>query len=118
MSVAPDGESVMKVGNTTESIQSDLLSRAVNGSRTPASTNGPVGEVSAGDRIELSETTRSLASLQAGGRNDDEVRAEKVAEVRQAISEGRFHVRAEAVADKMISQAAELIEAIASGRGQ
>ena len=46
------------------------------------------------------------------------MRPGKVEEVKAAIQEGRFHVSAEAVADKMISAAAELIETMATGRSQ
>ncbi len=106
----------MKIGNNVESVQSDLLARAVNGSRNPSPTDKAVEAVESTDRIELSETTRSLSSP-PGGTAQEGVRLEKVAEVRQAIQEGRFHVSAEAVADRMINEAAELIETITTGRG-
>ncbi|MCL4744222.1 MAG: flagellar biosynthesis anti-sigma factor FlgM [Burkholderiaceae bacterium] len=106
----------MKIGNNIESLQPELVNRATNASRSPAASGKEVAAVEATDRVELSGTSRSLATS-AGG-SPDAVRAEKVAEVREAIQQGKFHVSAQAVADKMINEAAELIEAITSGRGR
>ncbi len=65
---------------------------------------------SAADSVSLSAASRGLvADLATDG---GEVRHDKVAEVREAIREGRFDVRAQVVADKMITQAAELLETL------
>jgi len=101
----------MKVGQTNEPLQSDLVSRATNGSRTPAaSQQQQVGAVAATDKVELSQTTLSLngGGLVPGDTAD--VRMEKVEQVRRAMKEGKFHVSPEVIADKMISQAAELLQ--------
>lgn len=69
--------------------------------------------VRACDSVSLSSASRALA----GAADNTEVRPERVAEIREAIREGRFHVRAEVVAEKAIAQAAELLETLAaSGR--
>jgi negative regulator of flagellin synthesis FlgM len=101
----------MKVGQTNEPLQTDLVSRATNGSRTPAaSQQQQVGAVVATDKVELSQTTLSLngGGLVPGDATD--IRPEKVEQVRRAMKEGNFHVSAEVIADKMISQAAELLQ--------
>ncbi len=102
----------MKIGKP-EAQQADPLSRAGHGS--PAA-GAPVGARSdavektpPADAVHLSTTSRSLA---AEGAADEPVRARKVEEVKAAIREGRFQVSAHAVADKMISQAAELLETL------
>jgi len=109
-----DKEPGMKVTNNIESLQPELPSLGVNGQR--AST--PSGKTAEGtDQVQLSEASRSLkAGLSA--RNDGEtIRPEKVEEIREAIKKGEFHVSAEAVADKMIAEAAELVEVMtAMGR--
>ena len=105
----------MKIGNNIESLQSDLQSRAANGSRSAVSSGKDVGAVDATDKVELSSTSRSLASGMPASVASEAVRMEKVTEVRQAIQEGKFHVNAQVVAEKMINEAAELIEAIAGG---
>ncbi len=58
----------------------------------------------------------SLSAASRAPKADADVRADKVAEVREAIREGRFHVSAEVVADKMIAQAAELLETLSVPR--
>ncbi len=106
----------MKIGNNIESLQPDLVNRAANASRSPTASGKEVAAVEATDKVELSGTSRSLAAVSSV--SSDTVRAEKVAEVREAIQQGKFHVSAQVVADKMINEAAELIEAITSGRGR
>lgn len=102
----------MKIGNNIESLQSDLRARAVNGSRTPATPASPtIGAVDGVDKVELSEMSQRLTAEAAGG-VDADIRPEKVEEVRKAMQEGRFQVNPQVVAEKMISQAAELIESI------
>ena len=102
----------MKIGNTKESLPSDVVARATNGSRTPTAAQQPVGAVSAIDKIELSNTTITLSAPAAAASDETDLRPEKVAEVRRAIAEGKFNVSAEVVADRMISQAAELIQSV------
>lgn len=103
----------MKIGQTTDALRNGPLSGTVDG-RLPASAPGtPVEAVQPGERVELSAASRRLAG--AAGNGEAEVRSEKVEEIRRAIQEGRFHVSANAVADRMIAEAAELIESIALG---
>lgn len=103
----------MKVGNNIESLQSDLVARAANGTRSPSTPVTPkVGAVNGVDKVELSELSQRLTGETAPS-GDSGIRAEKVEEVRQAMSEGRFKISAHAVAAKMIADAAELIETMA-----
>lgn len=102
----------MKIGNTNESLPSDLVARTTNGTRTPAASQQPVDAVAATDKIELSKTSVTLSAPATATSDETDLRPEKVAEVRRAISEGRFNVSAEAVADRMISQASELLESM------
>ena len=102
----------MKIGQTNDTQRIGALPGVQEG-RAPAS-NAPVEPVEAADRVELSPASRTLsAGASAGGA--DLVRQEKVEALRRAIQEGRFEVAAHAVADRMISEAAELIETIAGG---
>jgi len=105
----------MKVGNNLESKQVDLVTRVTNGPRGASPSPQETGTPAPVDKVELSSTSRNIS---ASERAEQPLRASKVDEVKAAIQEGRFHVSAEVVADKMISQAAELIETMASGRGQ
>jgi flagellar biosynthesis anti-sigma factor FlgM len=104
----------MKIGSNLDSKQLDTLNRAANGSRTPTAPTGNVGGVQPIDKVQLSATSQSLAATEQA---TAAMRAEKVAEVRAAIEQGRFHVSAQVVADRMITAASELVETMATGRG-
>lgn len=103
----------MKIGKPAEVQPNDALSRPPRaGSPATAvgrSADGAVDKASAVDAVRLSPASQSLAAESAGNMP---VRSAKVEEVRQAIREGRFEVDAHAVAEKMITQAAELLETL------
>jgi len=103
----------MKIGKPAEPQQPDALSRAGNAApavgAASASRSGAVEKTSPADAVHLSHASRSLAAEIS---DDEPVRLRKVEEVKAAIREGRFQVSAHAVADKMISQAAELLETL------
>ncbi|MBN9430326.1 MAG: flagellar biosynthesis anti-sigma factor FlgM [Burkholderiales bacterium] len=107
----------MKIGKTADLTQTDAIART--GQAAAQATGKLSGRAGAGeiraadsvDKVQLSQTSRNLAAEAAAG--GDAVRADKVNEVREAISKGEFHVSAKVVADKMIAQAAELIETLA-----
>lgn len=102
----------MKIGKP-EAQQPDALSRASHGTPVASTAAGArsdaVEKTPPADAVHLSQTSRSLA---AEGADDEQLRLHKVEEVKAAIREGRFQVSAHAVADKMISQAAELLETL------
>jgi flagellar biosynthesis anti-sigma factor FlgM len=106
-SAGADKEPGMKVTNNIESLQPDLPSRVVNGQRAPA----PSGKAAEGtDQVQLSETSRTLKAGMSAENDGETIRPDKVEEIREAIKKGEFHVSAEVVADKMIAEAAELVE--------
>jgi negative regulator of flagellin synthesis FlgM len=105
----------MKIGNNLDSSQIDAVNRASNASRTPTAQSTAAGGVSAvapTDRVQLSATSQSLAATDAAAAT---VRADKVAEVREAIENGRFRVNPHVVADRMITAASELLETMIVG---
>jgi negative regulator of flagellin synthesis FlgM len=75
---------------------------AVSERKAPGSAAGSASEPSA--KVELSSAAR-LASQGADGSFD----AKKVARIAQAIRDGKFEVNAEAIADKLIANAQELL---------
>jgi flagellar biosynthesis anti-sigma factor FlgM len=103
----------MKIGNNLDTKQIDTLARASNGSRTATASSAGVAGVQATDKVQLSATSQSLAATEQATAS---MRAEKVAEVRAAIEQGRFHVSAQVVADRMITAASELVETMTAGR--
>lgn len=74
------------------------------GAVTSTSAAKPVDGAGDAEKIELSAASVALNQL-----SSEPFDAAKVAEIRKAISEGRFNVNAERVADRMINDAAELI---------
>lgn len=76
-----------------------------------ASTAGPApsATVIASETARLAETARAL-----GADGDAQVRTETVAALRKAIDEGQYRVNAKKVADRMIKEAAELLQSIAT----
>lgn len=61
---------------------------------------------SASDDVRLS----SLASQLLASENVVSFDADRVAEIKQAISEGKFSINADAIADRLIASARELLE--------
>jgi len=59
--------------------------------------------------VNLGTTSAQLLSMEGSVANTPLVNASKVAEIKQAISEGRFQVNASAVADSLISSVTDLI---------
>lgn len=109
----------MKIGKPAETPPTDArprpgsaVSRAAAGKPAAAghSHSGPVEKAAAVDAVHLSPASRNLVA--EGALEGQAVRTHKVEEVQTAIREGRFEVNAYAVADKMITQAAELIETL------
>lgn len=70
--------------------------------RTPAKPAAAKGAV--GDQVQLSDAAQIKAS-------DTPVDSNRVQEIKQAIAEGRFRINPEAIADRLINTAQELIAA-------
>lgn len=79
--------------------------------RARASVARPAGDTqSAGaTSVHLGATAEQLRSMESGIPNTPPVNAAKVAEIKQAISEGRFRVNSSVVADGLIRSVTDLI---------
>lgn len=98
----------MKIGNSPEMHASAHVGTerpaAANAGRTNANAGAKAPESSA--QIELSSTASKLLS---GVPDDGSFDAEKVARISQAIAEGSFKVNPEAIADKLLANAQEMV---------
>lgn len=95
----------MKITNTSEPLRPDRVGSSTDASRPALSKAGePIAET---ERVQVSDLAARLSQLESqfGGEFD----AKKVEEVRNAISEGRFKVNSDAVAEKLLSSVAELL---------
>jgi negative regulator of flagellin synthesis FlgM len=59
--------------------------------------------------VSLGSTASQLRIMEEGMSGEPTINAAKVAEIKQAISEGRFKVNSEAIADGLIATVRELI---------
>ena len=59
--------------------------------------------------VSLGSTATQLRSMEGGASTTPAVNAAKVAEIKQAISEGRFQVNSAMVADRLIASVRDLI---------
>ncbi len=100
----------MKISKPAEIQLTDALSRTPQAGARAIAGHTADGAVEKADAVRLSQTSRDLSAENAG--ENVPVRAAKVEEVKAAIRDGRFHVNAAAVAEKMITQAAELLETL------
>lgn len=106
----------MKIGHSAEKPAPPAAAPAVaatNGSATAAvavGTGAIPAQADASAKIELSSTA---ATLLTGG-TTAEFDAEKVARISKAIDDGSFKINPEAIADKLISNAQELLSKVQS----
>ena len=97
----------MKIGHLENSTATQAISeRKPGAAATPAPA--AAGGVEASAKVALSPTVSQLAAGSTEGVFD----AEKVQRISEAIRDGRFTVNADAIADKLIANAQELLGAV------
>lgn len=100
----------MKIGNSSEVTkveiprQTDANTGAV--AKSAVSQDQPVGKIQQTDKVELSNASQQTRHEAMP------VRSDKVAQIRAAIERGEFPVDPKSVAERMISQAIELVNLI------
>lgn len=107
----------MMIGKPTEPLSVQSVARTPGASarrvEPGVASDAKVEGIGATDNVKLSDAGRALT---AGGRTADEVRADKVAAVKKAVEEGTYRVQATVVADRLISDAAEMLRAMKPSR--
>ncbi|MBB5017545.1 negative regulator of flagellin synthesis FlgM [Chitinivorax tropicus] len=61
------------------------------------------------DNVELTSTSLRMQALEGALNKQPTVDSARVAEIRQAISEGRFKINADVIADKLVASVKELL---------
>jgi negative regulator of flagellin synthesis FlgM len=94
----------VKVENSVQSV-GGVLSGAAKPSKTSASRSASAP----GDKVELSPLSAQLQELEAGMAGGSVVDAARVAEIKQAISEGRFQINPERIADGLLESVQQML---------
>ena len=94
----------MKIDSSTKPAGASLINESRG--QTAASKSTP-----AGDDVRLS----SLATQLVASDDQQSFDAGRVAEIKQAIADGRFTINAGAIADRLIASARELVDAQRQG---
>lgn len=103
----------MKIGNNADinaySKVGGTAAGATEGGAKTAKTakGGAAAPSNEGSKVELSSTASSL--IAGPGSDDGSFDAEKVARIASAIEKGEFKINADAIADKLIANASEML---------
>lgn len=85
-----------------DSVQDSGSVRDTEKAKSGAGSKAAPGSVGQSDSVEISERARELARAQQAVEAAPDVRADKVAELKQRIADGTYEVPAEALADKLL----------------
>jgi negative regulator of flagellin synthesis FlgM len=101
---------MMKIGNPADkpaSPAAPVASARGQQAEAPKASNAPAtgSSTDPSAKVELSNTAASL--LEGGASSDFD--ADKVARIAQAISDGKFEINAEKIADRLIANAHEVL---------
>jgi negative regulator of flagellin synthesis FlgM len=96
----------MKIDNSIKSAGTGAVSGG--GSRAGKGSAGAHGSAG-GDRVQLSPLASQMHAIETSMADTPVVDSARVAEIRQAIAEGRFKVNPDAVADHLLQTARELL---------
>lgn len=96
----------MKIDNSIKPATSGPIS---GGESRPGKGAASAAGSGAGDRVQLSPLSSQLQAIENSMADTPVVDSARVAEIRQAIAEGRFRVNPDVVADHLLQTARELL---------
>lgn len=96
----------MKIEKPGNALPAGVISE---GNARPASAKTSPAPQQSSTSVSLGSTATQLSKMEASMANAPVVDANKVAEIKQAISEGRFQVNSSVVADRLIQSVRDLI---------
>ena len=99
----------MKIDGNLRSIQSGSVSEGQGRTGKAGASPTPSGS-SSSPRVEVSSLGAQLAEIEANLANVSVVDSQRVAEIKQAISDGRFKVNPDVIADRLLETVRELIQ--------
>jgi negative regulator of flagellin synthesis FlgM len=101
---------IVKIDGTGKPI-SPTATSATRGSSSTSSTKPAAASATSGAQIDISGTSSRLRELEATIANVPVVDSARVDEIKQAISDGRFKVNADRVADSLIENVRQMLNA-------
>lgn len=99
----------MKIDKSNSSLPPSSLNES--SARAPAPKTADTPAPQSGVSVTLGSTTSQLRSMESNMSSTSTVDAKKVAEIKQAISEGRFQINSSAIADGLINNVEDMINA-------
>lgn len=94
----------MKIDNTAKSLAGSLTPPAAGRASANKTTHAAQQ-----DNVSINPLAAKLQAMEAGGATAS-FDADKVSAIRQAIAEGKFSIRADAIADKLVASVQELLK--------
>src|SRR6218665_663160 len=101
------GAQTMKIDNTGKPLGAVNARGDARAAKSESRESAATAEAQP-DSVDIKSFSARLATLEATLSTQPAVDEAKVAEIRKAISEGRFSVQAEAIADRLIASVKEL----------
>ena len=99
----------MKIDKPSKPLPANLAGEGAHAASKGKSNLPPVAQQSGNTNVSLGSTAEQLHSMESSMANTPVVNAAKVAEIKQAISDGRFKVNSGAVADHLLKTVRDLI---------
>lgn len=99
----------MKINTTVNKAGGTSRTSEAGKKRAPTTSAGKRPASSQTDRVDIGPLAGQLAALESSLENVQVVDTQRVEAIKQAISEGRFRVNADAVADRLLSTVKELV---------
>ena len=99
----------MKIDGNLRSVQSGSVAEGQGRTGKAGAPATPSGS-SGGPRVEVSSLGAQLAGIESSLANVPVVDSQRVSEIKQAISDGRFKVNPDVIADRLLETVRELIQ--------
>jgi negative regulator of flagellin synthesis FlgM len=101
----------VKIEKTSKALPPTPAGDASSRASTARTTSSQGSAADSGTSVHLGSTTAQLRSIEGSIASSPLVDTHKVAEIKQAISEGKFKVNSGVVADRLINSVQDLITA-------
>jgi negative regulator of flagellin synthesis FlgM len=98
-------DSTVKIDSSVKSV----APKPAGGASKPATGTKSNASAAAGPQVELSSVATHLQQAGQVGATSDTFNTERVAEIRQAIAEGRFQINADRIADGLINSVRDML---------